>query len=344
MLRSVMRISERFILIAFSSIFLGGLATGQISSISDGASQTGLGGIHAIVGTVFGPSGQPVETRVRVRLSIMTGGNRSFNTNDTGNFAFRGLPNGSYTISVENEKDFEPVSQNVDIMVLGGGISQTYTVNLRLKAKAGVTAKPAVVSAEFVGVPEKARAFYDAAIEKSKGGQHQEAIDQLKLAINEHPNFMLAHNEIGVQHLKLGQLESADEAFQKASKISPEAFTPIMNRGIANVMMKRYGEAIPILRKAVKLNDKSAVGHYFLGQALANLGLFVDAEKELRASLTLDKTQMKEARRILAIIYTNRGDKNQAAEQLELYLGATPDASDADKLKEMIRQLRASND
>ena len=164
------------------------------------------------------------------------------------------------------------------------------------------------------------------------------------LAINEHPNFMLAHNEIGVQHLKLGQLESADEAFQKASKISPEAFTPIMNRGIANVMMKRYGEAIPILRKAVKLNDKSAVGHYFLGQALANLGLFVDAEKELQASLTLDKTQMKEARRILAIIYTNRGDKNQAAEQLELYLGATPDASDADKLKEMIRQLRASND
>ena len=344
MISSLLRELGRAIPLSLISICLGGSALSQISSIPDGASQTGLGGIHAIVGTVFGPSGKPVETRVRVRLSTMTGGNRSFNTNDTGNFAFRGLPNGSYTISIDSEKDFEPVSQNVDIMVLGAGLSQTYTVNLRLVSKGGIMAKPAVISADFAEVPQKARALYDAAIDKSKLGQHQEAIDQLKLAINEHPDFMLAHNEIGVQYLRLGQLENADEAFQKAIKIAPDAFTPIMNRGIANVMMKRYGESIPILRKAVKLNDKSAVGHYFLGQALANLGLFADAEKELQASLALDKVQMKEAHRILAIIYTDRGEKKKAAEHLEAYLASTPDAADADKLKEMIRQLRASKD
>ena len=88
------------------------------------------------------------------------------------------------------------------------------------------------------------------------------------------------------------------------------------NRGIANVMMKRYGEAVPILRKALKKNNQSAVAHYFLGQALANLGLFDEAEKELLASLALGKEEMKEAHRILAIIYTSRGAKKQAADAI----------------------------
>ena len=129
----------------------------------------------------------------------------------------------------------------------------------------------------------------------------------MKLAIAEHPSFTQAFNELGVQYLKLNQLEEADEAFQGALKIDPESFPALINRGIANVMMKRYGEAVPILRKALKKHEQSAVGHYFLGQALANLGLFDDAEKELLASLELGKEEMKEAHRILAIIYSSRG-------------------------------------
>jgi Flp pilus assembly protein TadD len=104
-------------------------------------------------------------------------------------------------------------------------------------------------------------------------------------------------------------------------------------------MMKRYGEAVPVLRKALKQNDQSAVCHYFLGQALANLGLFDEAEKELLLSLKLGKEQMKEAHRILAIIYSSRGAKKQAAQQLEAYLKLAPNAPDADQIKQMIRRL-----
>jgi tetratricopeptide (TPR) repeat protein len=109
-------------------------------------------------------------------------------------------------------------------------------------------------------------------------------------------------------------------------------------------MMKRYGEAVPILRKALAKNDQSAVGHYFLGQALANLGLFEDAEKELLASLEFGKEEMKEAHRILAIIYASRGSKKQAAGELEAYLKMAPNAPDAEKLKDKIRQLKESNE
>ena len=147
---------------------------------------------------------------------------------------------------------------------------------------------------------------------------------------------------MGVQYLRLNQLENADEAFQQALKINPDAVGAMINRGIANVMMKRYGEAVPILRKALEKNE-SAVGHYFLGQALANLGLFDDAEKQLLTALKLGPAEMKEAHRVLAIIYASRGAKKQAAIELETYLKLAPNAPDAQKLLEMIKQYKESN-
>ncbi len=334
----------RLVFAVFLSLCFAGSVFAQISTIPDSESQTGLGGGNSIIGTVFAPSGRPIETRVRIRLSTMTRGDRVATTNETGNFAFRGLPTGSYTISIEKEVEFKPYSQSVDLRQFQGAPPQVYTLNIRLEFKDRAEGKPEVVSAEFLKVPQKAREYYDNAAEQAKKNDHLGAIEQLKLAIAEYPSFTLAFNELGVQYLRLNQLENADEAFQKALKIEPDSFAALINRGIANVMMKRYGEAVPILRKAVKKNDQSSVGHYFLGQALANLGLFDEAEKELLASLELGKEQMKEAHRILAIIYADRGAKTQAANQLEAYLKLTPDAPDAEKLKEMIRQLKASNE
>lgn len=316
----------------------------QISSISDAESQTGLGGINSIVGTVFAPSGRPLESRVRIRLSTMTRGDRLFTTNQNGNFAFRGLPSGSYTVTIEKEADYKTFTQSVDIIQFRGAPAQTYTLNIRLEFKDRVEAKPAVVSAEFLNVPKKALAHYETAIEHAKKGDREGAIAELKLAIAEHPSFVPAFNEMGVQYLKLNRLEDADQSFQGALKIDPESFPAIVNRGIANVMMKRYGEAVPILRKAIKKNDHSAVAHYFLGQSLANLGLFDDAQKELSRAIELGKEEMKEAHRILAIIYSSRGAKKEAADELETYLKLAPNTPDAEKLKAMIQQLRQPND
>lgn len=317
-------------------------ASAQISTISDSESQTGLGGMNSIVGTVFAPSGRPLESRVRIRLSTMTRGDRIFTTNQNGNFAFRGLPAGSYTVVIDKEEAYKPLSQSVDIIQFRGSPAQTYTLNIRLEFKDRVEVKPAVVNAEFANVPKKALEHYNEAIELGKKKDHLGAIEQLKLAVTEYPSFTQALNEMGVQYLKLSRLQEADDAFREALKIDPESFPALTNRGIANVMMKRYGEAVPVLRKAVKKHDQAVV-HYFLGQALANLGLFDEAEKELLTAIKLGKEEMKEAHRILAIIYSSRGAKQQAANELETYLKLSPDTPDAEKLKEMIRKLKETN-
>ena len=335
---------QHFAVGIFLSLCFAGSVFAQISSISDAESQTGLGGMNSIVGTVFAPSGRPLASRARIKLSTMTRGDRIFTTNQNGNFAFRGLPSGSYTITIDKEADYKPVSQSVDIIQFRGAPAQTYTLNIRLEFKERTEVKPVVVNAEFLNVPKKALDHYNNALELAKKDDRSGAIAELKLAIAEYPSFTQAFNELGVQYLRSNKLEDADAAFQSALKITPDSFPALMNRGIANVMMKRYGEAVPLLRKALKSHEQSAVGHYFLGQALANLGLFDEAEKELVASLELGKEEMKEAHRILAIIYSSRGDKKRAAEELEAYLKLAPNTPDAEKLKDQIRRLRETND
>jgi Flp pilus assembly protein TadD len=325
------------------SIFAVASASGQVNTIPDSQSQTQLGGQNQIVGTVFGPSGRPAENPVQVRLSTMTRGNRTAVTNGTGNFAFRGLPTGSYTITIDKEKEFEPFSQTVDLRQFRGGPPQLFTMTIRLVMKARPDVKPAVLNAEFANVPAKAQEYYFEAVELSRKGDFEGAIVQLQLAINVHPTFMNAYNELGVQYLRTYKLQDADDAFQQALKLEPDSYSPMVNRGIANVMMKRYGEAVPILRKAVVKNVESAVGHYFLGQALANLGLFADAEKELLKAVELGEGKMQEAHRILAVIYTQRGETRKAVENLETYLQLKPTAPDAERLRQKLQQLRESS-
>lgn len=307
-----------------------------------GAGDTGLGGVNSINGSVLA-EGQRLQRRISVRLQSMTRGDRVVMTDDYGNFTFRGLVSGDYTIVIDKEKDFKPFSQVVSVIQPRGFPPQNYTLSIRLELKERTDAKPGVLNVEFANVPKPALIHYDNALELSKTNDHSGAIEELKLAIKEYPSFSQAFNELGVQYLKVNELEKADEAFQEAVKINPDAVSSLINRGITNVLMKRYGEAVPILRKSLQKKKDSAVAHYFLGQALANLGLFDDAEKELLTSLELGKEEMKEAHRILAIIYASRGAKQQAADQLDAYLKLAPNTPDAQKLRDKIQQLRQSN-
>ena len=325
------------------SLFVVVRVTAQGIPQGAASTDTGFGGVNTISGMILSSSGQRIQRRVSVRLRTMTRGDRISTSDENGNFVFRGLPSGDFVVVIDKEQEFEPFSQTVSVIQPRGMPPQTYHLSIRLVLKERAEAKPGVINAEFANVPKRALDHYNKGAEHASKGDYPGAIEELKLAIQEHPSFMLAFNELGVQYLKLNQLENADEAFQSALKITPDSLAALVNRGIANFMMKRYGEAVPILRKALKKNDQSAVAHYFLGQSLANLGLFDDAEKELLESVRLGTEEMKEAHRILAIIYMSRGAKKQAAAELEAYLKLAPTAPDAEKLREKIKELKVSN-
>ena len=334
--------------IAFTSslflvLFVCPTSFGQTFSIPDTTSNTNMGGQNTIVGTVFGPSGRPIETRVRVKLSSMMAGDRYVNTNENGGFRFSGLPQGTYTISVDREKEYEPVSQNVDVMQFRGAPAQTLTVNLRLSPKGSTDAKPGVVNAELAAAPSAAQEHFKKAGELIKTENRKGAIEELKLAISVYPKFSLAYNEIGLQYIKLNELDNAAEAFRSSIKVNPENFDAHLNLGVIYYTQKKYAEAEPELRAANKPRDNIAGVRYYLGMTVANLGKFDEAEIELQAAIKLGGPEMKEAHRVLSIIYGARGDNKKSLKELEAYVKLAPDATDIEQLKARIAQLKGKN-
>jgi tetratricopeptide (TPR) repeat protein len=329
---SVRNLSPVLIILAI----IAGVAKAQISTIPQSASQTGFGGGLAIDGTVLGPSGRPVEIRVRVRLSSTASSDRITFTNETGNFAFIGLPEGRYVVAVDKEKDFEPVSYTVDLL------RNSYRMVIRLSAKPS-SELTGVINAELTAAPEAARAHFVRAGELIKERDRRGAVEALKAAIATYPEFALAYNELGIQYIILREYDNALDALAAALKIKPDYYDAQLNVGVAYLRQKKYVEAEKEIRAAGKMKETTAAYHYHLGVTLANLGRFDEAEPELRAAIKVGGDSVREAHRILSIIYSSRGDDKKCLRELEAYVKLTPNAPDIEKLKERIAQLRSRN-
>ena len=316
---------------SFSLVFLFtlGLYPATLShSQTPHAIDTGLRGGYSLNGYLLLPSGKRVDRRIRIKLEMTFRANVIGTTNEVGNFRFVGMIPGDYILHVE-ESEFAPLSVPITIHESIGGPSGPMEVSIRLTHKNPPAA-----------VPPAALEHFNKAGELTKAGNHKGAIDELKLALEAHPEFVQGLNELGVQYMKIGDLPRSRDALRSVLKIDPNSMAALVNLGMVYFLLKEYEAAAAPLRRALKLDNRSAVAHYFLGQALANRGKFGEAEKELKAALEQGGDEMKEAHRILAIIYNSRGDKKLAIDHLENYLRLAPNAEDADQLRSVLQKLK----
>jgi Flp pilus assembly protein TadD len=320
-------------------LFLLLVAIRVTAQISPGAPPTDPFRVGAgISGMVLSPSGQRLERRISVRLRSMDKGDRVTTTDDKGYFAFNGVPRGDYVVIIDKEQDFEPYSENVSVI---SGSGAPY-LSIRLRLNGEPKSAPGVVNAEFANVPPRALAFYQKALNHGQAGNNKAAIEQLQKAVAEYSNFMLAFNELGVQYLRLGELDKADESLTKALKLAPDSATPLLTHGILLTVMGKFNLAVTELQTALKQREQSANGHLYLGQALANLGRFAEAEVQLTRAIELGGDEVKDAHRFLGAIYLQRVEREKALAEFETYLKLAPKAKDAEKVRQMIRQNKPS--
>jgi Flp pilus assembly protein TadD len=325
-----------FLLLVVAGVTAQGIPQGAASA------DTGLGGVNTISGMVVTSSGQRIARRVSVRLRTMTRGDRVSTTDDTGNFVFRDVPPGDYAVVIDKEQEFEPFSQNVSVIQPRGMPPQNFYLSIRLRLKGRPETRTGVLNAEFANVPPRARASYEKALELAQAGNNKAAVEQLKQAISDYPNFMLAFNELGVQYLRMGELDKADEALAKALKLAPDSATPLLTHGILLTVQGKFDLAVTELQTALKQKDQSANGHLYLGQALANLGRFADAEAHLTRAVALGGDDVKDAHRFLGAIYFQQGEREKGVAEFETYLKLAPKAKDAEQVRNMIRQKKRS--
>ena len=320
------------------------LTMGQIAGGLTETTNTRLGGNNYIVGTVYSPDGVPINTRMRIKLTSLEWGEILATTDDRGRFVFSGVGSGVYTIVIDREKEYEPVSQEVEIIRDRSTVPETYTVTIRLRAVEERKPKvgPAVINAANAGVPKPALDHYENASKLSHAKDYKGAIKELKLAVSEYPAFVSAHNQIGVLYLRLNDADHAEEAFKAALKINPEAYEPLLNRGISLYRLGKFENAETMFRKTLKVKADSSVSHYYLGRTLIKLSRNDEAEKAFLTCLKMSPNDFNEAHRFLAAIYLDRGALQRVVEELETYLKLVPTASDADNLQKVIEQSKRS--
>lgn len=293
---------------------------------------SGTGGTRSIRGNIISPLGRLPESRVRITISSSNAGSRTEVAGEDGTFTFNSLEPGPYDLTIDAGKEYEVMRESVYV----GGATQIANVPVYLRLRP--EANPALA-----GVPKQAVDLFVRAQEAARKGDGAKAEELLGQAIAQHAQFGLAHNELGLIHMRAGRLDKALEEYRAAARALPEDASVQLNYGTALTQKKEYAEAEKMLRQALKKLDKSATGHMYLGLALIGLKNTDEAERELLRAIKLGGDQMGAAHRYLGGIYWARREYKKAADALETYLKLTPRAPDAEQLRGTIKDLRSKS-
>jgi tetratricopeptide (TPR) repeat protein len=320
---------------------------------------------YGIRGKIIIPNPREANDRIEVRLEKSAFQTiQTVYTDASGGFDFRGLTPGTYYVSV-NAEGYEPVHQQVEIMSSFGTQSVTIMLNkpaVEFRERPGLVdaADPDVVDISQMkeNFPKKALQDYEKAVEERQKGHNDIAVKLLEEAIQIAPNFFHAHNNLGILYQTLKRYTDAEREFNRCHELNGKADRPLVNLGSLNIeqsnLNKSDGEAkgklldkaLDALEAAVKLNPRSSLGYFFLGQANYRSDFLEEAEVAFKKAYELDQ-HLTVSQLMLANIYVRQQKWQDVLDVLDTYLKENPKATDRSSVEEMreriVKTLQAAN-
>lgn len=294
----------------------------------------------SIEGRVALPSGRSADLNIKITLSNQQSTLTTFFTNRHGEFRFLNLSEGTYYVRAEGDPAMhEPVTETVRL-----SRSQITSVIITLRKKEEFVSRAAgpivVTASEFdPQVPSSARKEYREAVKLIGKGRRQEAVTRLKQAVAIYPDFFIARNDLGAQHLKLNQLDEADEQFRLVLEKHPKYFNSRFNLGLVMIERKNYPEAINQLNQAISLDSSRPVAQLWLGVALLEINELPGAERALSKALIMGGGDFTMAHYYLAQVYLRRGDSAEAERALNAYLEVAPKGEYAEQSRALLKKI-----
>jgi thioredoxin-like negative regulator of GroEL len=319
----------------------------------NGLNSTGTSGNEVIQGKIYFPRGHTSAMRPVVKLQSDSSTELTTVATFDGSFTFTHLRPGSYRIIVNGGDEYENAFDTVAVGSAGpvpaqGSPSQyampvVYQVQIYLQPKGTLVSNSNAgpTQAALAILPGSVRDLFNQGVESARLGNHTKAIEQFKEVISQAPDFELAYNEMGVQYLTLGQADKAAEALAKAVKLAPEEFVAHLNYGIALLNLDKFADAEKQLRQALQKNPAAPTGHYYVALALMKQNEFEAAEAEFKLSITNSNDRPAPAHKYLGGIYWHNKQYSRAADELTKYIELEPNAADAARIRETIKDLRA---
>ena len=212
------------------------------------------------------------------------------------------------------------------------------------RARLGLDAEPAtpsarpgnVVPVSQLRIPSKAMKEFERSQKAFQSGDIPTSAEHLQKALQVYPDFLQAHNSLGLRYLQLGDFQKALVEHQLALSLDPRNPQTHEDLALVLVSMNRAPEAETEARQALELNPQSVCARYILGRALiAQRRATSEALEMLRQS----ENAFPNASLVLAQIHFSAGRTEQTIAELRQYLRAPEDKDNKQKAECWVAQL-----
>jgi Tfp pilus assembly protein PilF len=286
-------------------------------------------------------AGSPRSLRVNL-FAVEAPYAESAEVNRAGEFRFRSLAPGNYTVAVVRNGLGEVRRTVVVSAAVADPSGVVHATIPYTSSEAAANPAGGVVSVHQLSIPGNAAAKYADAQKRLAAHDPQGAVRLLDEAVAIAPEFSSAWNALGVIAFQTGDDDRAETLFHKALAADPDAFEPMVNLG--GVLLKKNSavDALPFNRRAVQDRPGDALANAQLGMNYFKLDQFDQAEQYLLAAKRLDPAQFYQPQIFLAEIYIRRGNRSAAIKELEDVLALRPDGPLSDSIRHNLVQLSAS--
>jgi tetratricopeptide (TPR) repeat protein len=185
-----------------------------------------------------------------------------------------------------------------------------------------------LVPASQLRIPAKAIKEYELAQKAFQQNDVQGSADHLQKALHIYPDFIDAHNALGLRFMELGDIQKALAEHEIALSIDPRSPQTHEFLSFDLLMLDRIPEAETEARQSLDLDSHSVVPRYVLGRTLiAQRRITPEAIEMLRAS----EDAFPDASLVLAQVHYTLGRTDEVIADLRHYLRAPSDADNKQK-------------
>ena len=187
-----------------------------------------------------------------------------------------------------------------------------------------------------IRIPSKALKEFERSQKAFHSGDVPTSVEHLQKALQIYPDFIQAHNSLGLRFIRLGEYQRALTEQETALALDPRSAQTHRDLSFTLVLLNRNQEAEAEARQALDLDSQSAAARYVLGRALVAQGrATVEAIEMLRQS----ENVFPNASLVLAQIHFAAGQTDQVIAELRHYLRAPIDRENKQKAECWVAQL-----
>ena len=172
--------------------------------------------------------------------------------------------------------------------------------------------------------PAKAVEAYNDAVNLIRSQHAAEAITRLQKAIALYPNYVSAHNALGLAFSDTDDVEKAKSEFERAVQVDDKYPGALLNLGRLAISQQNYGEAEKNLAKALSVRQHDAEVLTAMAYAQNGLGHYRESIQTVERIHQLPHSGMGNAHYVAAAAALALQDGDSLERELKLFLDEDP--------------------